>query len=218
MNFGIFAQNIPFLLRGVEVTLSLAPIVLGASVVLGLLLALARLSRIKPLAWAAALVINVIRSIPVFVLLVWILFVLPILTGLALPAFASAVVGLGIAYGVILAEVFRAGILSVPTGQREAALAQGMTEAQAMRRVVLPQAVVLVLPPTISNFVSLLKDTSIASLISVTELMYQANVLASATLQPLAILTGAAVFYFAMTYPLTLLGNTVHRRLSQRLT
>jgi ABC-type amino acid transport system permease subunit len=170
------------------------------------------------LAWAAALVINIFRSIPILVLLVWILFVLPILTGLALPAFGSAVIGLGLAYGVIFAEVFRAGILSVPAGQREAALAQGMTGAQATRRVVLPQAVVLVLPPTISNFVSLLKDTSIASLISVTELMYQANVLASATLQPLAVLTGAAVFYFVMTYPLTLLGNAVHRRLSQRLT
>jgi His/Glu/Gln/Arg/opine family amino acid ABC transporter permease subunit len=218
LNIGIFAHNLPFLLRGVEVTVSLAPIVLGVSVVLGLLLAFARLSPIRPLAWAAALVINIFRSIPILVLLVWILFVLPILTGLALPAFASAVIGLGLAYGVIFAEVFRAGILSVPAGQREAALAQGMTGAQVMRRVVLPQAVVLVLPPTISNFVSLLKDTSIASLISVTELMYQANVLASATLQPLAVLTGAAVFYFVMTYPLTLLGNAVHRRLSQRLT
>jgi His/Glu/Gln/Arg/opine family amino acid ABC transporter permease subunit len=218
LNIGIFAHNLPFLLRGVEVTVSLAPIVLGVSVVLGLLLAFARLSPIRPLAWAAALVINIFRSIPILVLLVWILFVLPILTGLALPAFGSAVIGLGLAYGVIFAEVFRAGILSVPAGQREAALAQGMTGAQATRRVVLPQAVVLVLPPTISNFVSLLKDTSIASLISVTELMYQANVLASATLQPLAVLTGAAVFYFVMTYPLTLLGNAVHRRLSQRLT
>ncbi len=216
LDFNSVLDNIPYLLSGALVTVSLSSIALLGSLVLGLVVALGRLSRFPPLYWASAALVNVIRSTPVLVVLIWVFFVLPILTGVALSAFAAAVIGLTVAHGVLFAEVFRAAILSVPTGQRDAAIAQGMTPVQVMRRVILPQALVIAVPPATNEFVSLFKDSSIVSLIAVGDLMFQGQSLAGFTFRPFEVLTVVAVLYFVMTYPQTVLANALHRRFAPR--
>ena len=212
MNLGQLTPDLPYLLAGARLTLLLASLAFVAAIVIGIVVALLRLSPIRPLSWLASFYVDLFRSTPLFVQLVWFFYALPILTGLSLDPVATGVMGLGLYTASYFAEVFRTGILSLPSGQREAALAIGMTELQAMRRVILPQAVRRVLPPSVSVAVTLVKDSSLASVVSVPELLWQASSLAATTFRPLEALTVAAMIYFVITYPLTLLGNAVHRR------
>lgn len=216
LDFSSVLDNLPYLLSGVVITVSLSAIVLVCALILGVVVALARLSGIKPLYWAGAALVNILRSTPVLVILIWVFFVLPILTGIVLSAFAAAVVGLSLAHGVLFAEIFRATILAVPVGQREAALAQGMTSSQAMRRVVLPQAFVMAIPPATNEFVSLFKDSSIVSILAVGDLMFQGQSLAGVTFRPFEVLTVVALLYFLMTYPQTVVANALHRRYAEQ--
>jgi polar amino acid transport system permease protein len=145
--------------------------------------------------------------------LVWVFFALPILIGASLPPFLAAVLTMSAYSAAYLAEIFRSGIVSVAAGQRHAALALGMTGAQALRRIILPQAVVRMLPPIASTFITLVKDSSLVSLISVSELMWAAQSLSAISLRPVEILTGTGLIYVAITYPLSLLSELARRRL-----
>ena len=163
------ATYLPVLMQGVYLTLI---VTLGAFVLatlLGLGWAFMRISGIPLLAWTARTVIIVVRGIPGMVTLFYIYFVLPDLN-VTLTAVQAAIIGLGIAYSPYMAEVFRSGIEAVDRGQTEAALSIGMSWSQLMRRVVLPQAIRVALPPYGSTMVMLLKDSSLASTITVTEL------------------------------------------------
>ena len=177
-----------------------------------MLAALARISGIRLLDWIATIYVDFFRTTPLLVQLVWIYFALPILIGQSLSGVQAGALGLSLYAGSYLAEIIRAGILSVERGQSEAALALGMTYAQVMRRIVLPQAVVRMLPPIASTFISLIKDSSLASIVSVPELMRQTQALASFTQRNMESLTVAAFLYFGLTYPLSLVVNYLHRR------
>ncbi len=142
---------------------------------------------------------------------IWIYYALPIMTGKSLTAFVAGSIGLSLYAGSFLSEIFRAGILSVERGQTEAALALGM-KSQAMRRVILPQAVTRMLPPIGSSLITLVKDSALLSVISVPELMRQSETLASLTFRRMEVLTVAAFIYFAMTYPLSRGVDYLHRR------
>lgn len=133
--------------------------------------------------------------------------------GYSLPPVPAAVLTLGAYSGAYLAEIFRSGILSVAAGQRHAALALGMTGAQALRRIILPQAIVPMLPPIASTFITLVKDFSLVSLISVSELMWAAQSLSAISLRPAEILTGTGLIYVVVTYPLSLIAELARRRL-----
>ena len=185
----------------------------GGSVI-GLLVALIRIARLPGLSWAAVLYVDFFRSTPLLVQLVWIYYALPILTGWSLTAVVAGSIGLSLYAGSFLSEIVRAGILSVERGQSEAALALGMNRAQAMRRVILPQATVRMLPPIGSTFITLVKDSALLSIIAVPELMRQSSTLASLTFRGMEALTIAAAIYFALTYPLSLGVNVLHRRLA----
>ena len=130
----------------------------------------------------------------------WVYYVLPVVTGIRLSAIACAIIAFSLNVGAFMAEIFRAGILSVEKGQRDAALAIGLTPAQAFRRVVLPQALQNILPASANIWLSLLKDTSIASVISVGEMMYVARSLAVNTYRPVEVLTVAGLIYFLAVY------------------
>ena len=177
-----------------------------------MLAALARISGVRPLGWIASIYVDFFRTTPLLVQLVWIYFALPILIGESLDGVQAGALGMSLYAGSFLAEIIRAGILSVERGQSEAALALGMTSAQVMRRIILPQAVVRMLPPIASTFISLIKDSSLASIVSVPELMRQSQALASFTQRNMEALTVAAILYFGLTYPLSLLVNALHRR------
>lgn len=212
MDISSVTHHLPFLLSGLKTTIAVSILSFVFGTAMGLLLALCRLSPVPPLRWVATLYIDFVRSTPVLIQLVWIFFVLPILFGVYLDPIPTGVLALGLHSGAYAAEIFRTGVLAVPLGQRESALAQGMTELQAMRRIILPQAIRKVLPPSASLMVSLVKDSSLVSIIAVPDLIYQANELAAFTLRPMEVLTAAALIYVAITFPLTIIVNVLHRR------
>jgi len=205
---------LPILMQGVYLTIL---VTLGAFVlatVLGLVWAFMRVSGIAPLAWTARTIIVIVRGIPGIVTLFYIYFVLPDL-GLSLSAVQAAIIGLGIAYSPYMAEVFRAGIEAIDRGQTEAALSIGMGWGLLMRRVVLPQAIRVALPPYGSTMVMLLKDSSLASTITVAELSLQGKLLASSTFENTTIFTLVALIYLAMSLPLTAFNSWLERRMRQ---
>lgn len=167
-----------YLLVGLRGTVQAAALVAVLGAASGLLLALGRLSPVRPVRWLATAYIEIARTLPVLLLIYVTLFALPAY-GLNLPLLWKLVLPLTVANAAAFAEIFRAGILSMPRGQNEAALSLGMTRAQSMRLVVLPQALRAVAPSLVSQLVSLLKDTSLGYIVAFTELLFRAQVLAS---------------------------------------
>jgi polar amino acid transport system permease protein len=211
-DFGAFFKYLPFLLQGMEVTILVSLLSMGVGVIVGLAVALARLSPFAPLRWFAAFYVDFLRSTPLLIQLVWVFFALPILLGYSLPPIVAGVATLGAYSGAYLAEIFRAGILSIAMGQRHAALALGMTRTQVLKRIVLPQALTRMLPPIASTLITLVKDSSLVSVISVAELMWAAQSLAAVSLRPVEVLTGTGFLYVALTYPLSLVAELTRRR------
>ena len=170
------------------------------------------MSRIRIVSALAGLYIDIWRSTPLLVQLIWVFYALPILVRHSMTPLLAGVVTMAFHVSAYLAEIYRAGILSIAQGQRQAGLSLGMTPFQVMRRVVLPQAVTRMLPPIGSQFISLFKDSALVSLITLQELMWQAQSLAAFTMRPLEILTAAAVIYMILTLPQAVLVNYLHRR------
>ena len=211
-HFEAFYRHLPFLLAGIRFTALVSVLAILVGLVVGLVGAVIRLYGPRPLRGLVAFYVDFVRSTPLLVQLVWVFFALPILIDRSLPPLVAAVVTLGLHAGAYLAEIFRAGILGIPTGQRQAALALGMTPRQALARIILPQALVRMLPPVASTFISLVKDSSLVSVISVAELMWASQSLVAFTLRPVEVLTGTAMLYVALTYPLSLLAGLLRRR------
>ncbi len=205
----------PILLEGLRLTVVVTLGSLLLSTVLGLVWALMRVSKFRALVWIAKSVVNVIRGIPILVLLFYIYFVMPEL-GVTLTAVQAGIIGLGIAYSAYQAENFRAGIEAIDHGQIEAAQSLGMGWAMMMRRVVLPQAVRIVLPPYGNTMVMMLKDSSQASTITVAELTLKGQMLAASTFKNSTVFTLVALLYLVMSVPLILLVGWLERRTKQR--
>ena len=206
-------EFLPILLQGAVVTVQVTILSFLLSSVIGLALALIRRSPIKPIAWAGATVVNVIRGLPIIVQLFYIYFVLPDL-GIQLTAFQAGVIGLGIAYSAYQAENFRAGIEAVDPGQREAAQAMGMQPALVMRRVILPQAFRIALPPYGNTLVMMLKDSSLVSTITVAEMTRAGQLIASSTFQNMTVYTLVALLYLLMSLPLVWALRQLERRMA----
>jgi len=178
------------------------------AVVLGIILAFGRLSKIRYIPGLCRAYIEFVRGIPALALLFLIYFGLVPL-GIIVDSFSAAVIGLGMNQGAYLAEVFRGGIEALHKGQREAALSVGMTPAKAYRHIIMPQAVRIVLPPLLNMLIILLKDTSICSLISTPELMLRAKDLASMSFLPMHLYLLVGVMYFMMAFPLSMVARRV---------
>ena len=205
---------LPELLVGAVNTLRMTALAFAVAFAVGLALALIKLSPVAPLRLAAATYIEVMRGIPALAVLFLIYFGLPDF-GIVFDAFPAAVIGLGLNGAAYLAEVFRAGILAIHRGQLEAALTVGMTPLAAMRWVILPQALRVVLPPVANFVIALLKDTSVASIISAPELMLRARDLASSSFQPMQVFLLAAAIYLAMSLPVSFLVRRLETRLAR---
>jgi polar amino acid transport system permease protein len=205
----------PILLNGVALTIVVTIGSLLLSTVLGLVWALMRVSGIGFLSALSASLINVIRGIPIIVLLFYLYFVMPDL-GVTLTALQAAILGLGIAYSAYQAENFRAGIEAIDKGQIEAAQTIGMGWWLTMRRVVLPQAVRIVLPPYGNTMIMMLKDSSQASTITVAELALQGKLIASSTFKNTSVFTLVALMYLTMSIPLILLVRHFEKRAGKR--
>lgn len=209
------AEFFPILLNGVALTIVVTIGSLLLSTVLGLVWAMMRVSGIKALSMLSASLINVIRGIPIIVLLFYLYFVMPDL-GVTLSALQAAILGLGIAYSAYQAENFRAGIEAIDKGQIEAAQSIGMGWWLTMRRVVLPQAVRIVLPPYGNVMIMMLKDSSQASTITVAELALQGKLIASSTFKNTSVFTLVALMYLTMSIPLILLVRHFEKRAGKR--
>lgn len=200
-HFDVVAEELDFLLGGLGLTVGLSVVSMAASLILGLLVSFARLAPWRPLRAVSSVYTDFLRGTPLLVQLLWIYYSLPILTGVTFSPFTSAAIALTLNLSAFVSEVYRAGIQSIGRGQREAALALGMSGWQAMRRIILPQSIRRVLPPLGSIWVSLFKDTALVSVIAVPELMYRGKVLSIETYRPLEIYTAVAIIYFLVTYP-----------------
>ena len=208
-------EFLPILLQGVWLTIVVTICSLILSTILGLLWALMRVSGIRALSGLSAGLINLIRGIPIIVLLFYLYFVMPDF-GIAMSALQAAILGLGIAYSAYQAENFRAGIEAIDKGQIEAAQTIGMGWWLTMRRVVLPQAVRIVLPPYGNIMIMLLKDSSQASTITVAELALQGKLIASSTFKNTSVFTLVALLYLCMSIPLMLAVAQLERTMGRK--
>ena len=161
-----------------------------------------------------ALYVDTFRAVPLLVVLVWTFFAFPLVVGYSFDPLYAGVLGLGLHSGAYIAEVIRGGLLSVRRGQMRAALALGMTRGQAIWTIILPQAAVRMLPPLGSQLVLVIKDSAIAAVIAVPELMRQSQVLASQTFRPFEIYTTAMLVYFLILYPIARGVDRVYQRLA----
>jgi polar amino acid transport system permease protein len=201
--------------NGTLVTLAFTVGIVLLGLAVGLLSGLVRLSRFAPLRWLSQAYVEVFRCTPVLVQLVWFYYALPILSGIEMSATTAGVLALSLYGGAFYSEIVRGGIASIETGQTEAALALGMTPAQSMRRIVLPQALKRMVPPLMNQSIIQLKNTSLVSVLAVPDLLYQGQAVAHDTYRPLEIYTLVAVIYFVILFPLTLLVGRLERRLAR---
>jgi polar amino acid transport system permease protein len=215
-DFTVVVRNFPVLLRGVVVTLELWALAFPLGVALGLIVSLGRVSDRPWLNGPAIGFVEIFRNTPVLVQLSWFYYAFPIVLGQQLGPFAAASLGLTLNTAAYCAEIFRAGIQSISRGQWDGARALGMTYATAMRRVVLPQVGKQMLPAFTNRGIELAKVTSLASILTVHELMYQGRLLSSTYYRPLEILTVVALVYFLLIYPGSYLSARLERRLRAR--
>jgi len=213
-DFSVIADHARFLASGVGVTLTLAALSGLSSLVLGFIVALLRLYGPRWLKPIVVLYIDSMRAIPVLVVLVWTFFALPIVTGLTMPPFIAALIGLTVHLAAYAAEIVRAGVESIRPGQTRAARALGLSPAQIVRRIVLPQALVRMLPAFGSLLSITIKDTAIASVIAVGELMRQSETVAGQSFQPIEVYSFAMLLYFLMLFPVTRGVDRLYRRVA----
>jgi His/Glu/Gln/Arg/opine family amino acid ABC transporter permease subunit len=207
----LLRSALPLLLRGAGVTLQLTFFTLLLGIPLGLLVALARLSGFKPLEAAATAYVEVVRGTPLLMQIYVTYFILPTL-GLRLDAMTAGIAALSLNAAAYIGEIFRAGIQSIDTGQMEAARSLGMDYTGAMRWVILPQTVRRVLPPLTNEAVALLKDSSLVSVVALTELMRVGREIATTSGSPITMYLAVALLYLAMTLPLTHLVRRLEAR------
>ena len=213
-DFAVIADHARFLAYGVGITLALSALSGLTSLAAGFVVALLRLYGPRWLKPVVILYIDSMRAIPALVVLVWTFFALPIVTGLTMPPFVAALIGLTVHLAAYAAEIIRAGIESVRLGQTRAALAIGMSRRQILRRIVLPQAIVRMLPAFGSLLSVTIKDTAIASVIAVPELMRQSETVAGQSFQPIEVYTFAMLVYFVLLFPVTRGVDLFYRRVA----
>ena len=199
-NWPVFKGAFPLLLEGLGVTVLLGLVSIVAGLVSGLLMALLRLYGPAPLRMLARVYIDVFRSIPLLVLLVLVYYALPFV-GVRFSSFTAAALALSMVSCAYTAEIFRAGIEAIPKGQFEAADAMGLSFFSSMRDVILPQAFRIVVPPLTSNCINVLKDTALASVVAMPDLLKQATQAQALAANPTPLI-GAAVLYLILLLPL----------------
>ncbi|UFQ98881.1 amino acid ABC transporter permease [Pseudomonas wenzhouensis] len=224
LQFAIIAEKFPYLagfklgpngfLQGAALTLFLCLCSMVVSLLLGFAAALARLSNSAVLVGVASFYTSFFRGTPLMIQILLIYLGLPQI-GLVPGAISAGIIALSLNYGAYLSEIFRAGILAVPAGQREAAVAMGMRPAQIFLFIVLPQAMRTIIPPTANQFISMLKDSSLISVMGVWEVMFLAQSYGRSSYRYLEMLTTAAVIYWVLSIILELIQARLERRFSR---
>ncbi|KGR77056.1 amino acid ABC transporter permease [Ureibacillus sinduriensis] len=213
LDFTILSENFDVFLEGFKNTLYVSFLALIGSFILGTILAIFRIAPIKPLNWIGTIYVEFIRNIPLLIILFFIFTGLPVFE-IRLSGFVAGTLALMIYTAAFIAEAIRAGILSVPKGQMEAARSSGLTYTQAMVHVILPQAIKIVIPPLGNQFINLVKNSSVLTIVAAGELMYQGDLISSRTFVTFDVYIFVAVFYLIITLPLSLGVNRLEKRLA----
>jgi polar amino acid transport system permease protein len=204
----------PYILAGVPLTIIVSVCSIFFATIFAVVGALGRLSRTAPIYAVATLYVSLVRGTPLIVQVFFVYSALPEF-GIVLPAFIAGVFALSFNYGAYLTEIFRAGIQAVPRGQVEAAAALGMTERSTMRRIVLPQAIRIVIPAIGNDFISMTKDSALVSFVALQELFWRARTVGTAHFQSFATLMVAALIYWVMTIVFSLFQERLEKRMAE---
>jgi len=196
-------------------TIALSVISFPMAITIGMLVAIGRLYGPGWLRVPLAAYVEFLRGTPLMLQLYFIFYLLPEL-GVIIPPFPTAVLGLAINYSAYESEIYRAGLQAIPRGQMEAALSLGMTPAQAIRRIIVPQAFRIVIPPVVNDFIAMFKDTSVCSVVTIVELTKRFSVLSRNNVADLVVLMLiTALLYLAMSYPMSLVARRIEKRLEE---
>lgn len=209
LDFSILTENLDMYLVGFKNTIISSLIALVASLILGVLVAIMRIAPIKPLNWLGAAYVEFIRNIPLLIITFF------FFLGLKLSGLYAGTLALTIYTSSFIAEAIRAGILSVSKGQMEAARSSGLTYGQAMRYIILPQAVKIVIPPLGNQFINLVKNSSILAVVAGLDLMYHGDLISSRTFVVFDVYIFVAAFYLILTIPLSLGVGYLEKRLAK---
>lgn len=211
----VIEKYAPTLIRAAGITVFLSITAMPLAIIIGLLAAIGRMYGPRWLSMILGLYVEVLRGTPLMLQLFFLYFLLPRVLPFTFSPIVAAIIGLAVNYSAYEAEIYRAGLQAIPKGQMDAALALGMTRRTALRRVIVPQAVKIVIPPVTNDFIALFKDTSVCSAISVIELTKQYNILGNGTgaIVELAVLTG--LLYMIMSYPLAIVARRMEKTLAK---
>ncbi|WP_257143985.1 amino acid ABC transporter permease [Bacillus sp. AFS002410] len=209
LDFSILTDHMEYFLDGLRVTILTSLIALLCSFILGTLVAVMRIAPIKPLNWLGSIYVEFIRNIPVLVVIFF-----TYLAG-SYSGMVAGTIGLTIYTAAFIAEAIRAGILSVPKGQMEAARSTGLTYGQAMRLIILPQAIKIVIPPLGNQFLNLVKNSSLLAVVAGQDLMYQGDLISAMTYVTFDTYIFVGLFYLVLTIPLSIGVNYLEKRLAR---
>ncbi len=213
-DFSVLSDSLPFLWAGLQFTIQLTLVAMTGGIILGTLLALARLSSMKPLAMAAAAYVNTMRSIPLVMVILWFFLLLPLLTGKPMGAESSAMMTFMAFEAAYYSEIMRAGIQSVPRGQVHAGQAMGFTYAQSMMYVVLPQAFRNMLPILLTQTIVLFQDTSLVYAIGAKDLLKASEIAGKNYNRPIEMYIFVALIYFIICFSLSQLVKRLQKRIA----
>ncbi len=206
-------ENKEDLFRGLLTAIEVAAVALVISVVVGLVLALARMSR-PPFSWLAMIYVNVFRGVPALVSVIWVYFGVSLLLGINFTVFQAGVIALVLLYGAFISEIYRAALQAIPRGQGEAGLALGMHPIRVFVQVVFPQATKIAIPNIGSMFIGMIKDTSTFTVIGLLEVLRVTQNINSVTFQPFVLFTAAAAMYVGATFFFDFLFRVVEKSLT----
>lgn len=211
-NFDLVVTSFPLLLLGAGVTIKITAMSVALGVLIGLFVGIARICRVKPLRFLAAVYVDFFRGTPLLVQIFLFYFAVPVITGQRIDPYVAAVGSCGINSGAYVAEIVRAGIQSIDEGQMEAGRSLGMTWVQTMRYIIVPQAIKRVIPPLGNEFIALLKDSSLVSVIGFEELTRRGQLIIAKTYGSLEIWFSVAIIYLVMTLSISRLVAYLEKR------
>ena len=216
LNVDLMINSLPLLITGAGITIQITAISVGLGLIIGMFVGIARISNVKLLRWLAAIYIDFLRGTPLLVQIFLIYFALPVILEQRVDPFIAAITACGINSGAYIAEIFRAGIQAIDEGQMEAGRSLGMTWVQTMRYIIVPQAFKNIVPPLGNEFIALLKDSSLVSVIGFEELTRRGQLIIARTYGSLAIWISVALIYLVMTLTISRLVAYLEKRLDTK--
>ncbi len=216
LNVDLMINSLPLLIVGAGITIQITAISVGLGLIIGMFVGIARICNVKVLRALAAVYIDFLRGTPLLVQIFLIYFALPMVVGQRVDPFIAAITACGINSGAYIAEIFRAGIQAIDEGQMEAGRSLGMTWVQTMRYIIVPQAFKNIVPPLGNEFIALLKDSSLVSVIGFEELTRRGQLIIARTYGSLEIWITVALIYLVMTLTISRLVSYMEKRLATK--